>query len=315
MARIKVSVVTPCFNEAANIENCVNRVRQVFEQSLPAYEYEHVLVDNDSSDNSVEIMKQLAKSDHRVKVLVNSRNIGPFRNMAVGLRRTTGDLVIPMIPADLQDPPESIPALIEALTSDIDVVYGIRKNRQENFLMRAARSAYYKIVRASGGSSTPPPHAGEFLVARRNIIDAVIPALGSYPYIRGLVAQATDRKATIEYEWGVRVHGKSRNSIPDLIDQALNGIVSTAKAPIRIALLFGLLAAMGGIAYGVVTAILFSIGAVHADPGVPTLIVATAIFGGFQLLFIGLIGEYIVSVHSEVRPSPEAIQVESINFD
>lgn len=311
----KITIVTPCFNEEANIEVCVARVRAVMETQLPEYDYEHILCDNASTDGSRAVLRRVASDDSRVKVIVNSKNVGPFRNMATGLRAATGDLVIPMIPADLQDPPETIPELVAALTDDVDVVYGIRKNRREGVFMRWARNSYYRLVRAAGGDASPPPHAGEFLLARRSVIDAVIPALGSYPYIRGLVAQATERTAIVRYEWGVRTNGKSRNSLPDLIDQALNGIVSTARAPIRVAMFLGIFLAIAGILYGIVSTILFVTGAVQADPGIPTLIVAVTLFGGIQLLFLGLIGEYVVSIQSEVRPSPRAVQVERINLD
>lgn len=314
MSRQKISIITPCFNEEANIEACVARVRAVMEQRLPDYDYEHILSDNASTDGSREKLRAVAAADSRVKVLINSKNVGPFRNMAVGLRAATGDLVVPMIPADLQDPPESIPDLVAELTQDRDVVYGVRKNRRESFAMRVARDSYYRLVRAAGGAASPPPHAGEFLVARRSVINSVIPALGSYPYIRGLVAQATERYGTVEYEWGQREHGKSRNSVPDLIDQALNGLVSTARAPIRVAMFLGIFIAAAGMLYGLVSVILFASGLVHADPGIPTLIVAVTFFGGLQMLFLGLIGEYVVSIHSEVRPSPQAVQVERINL-
>lgn len=310
----KISIVTPCFNEEANIEACAARVRTVMQTQLPEYDYEHIFSDNASQDRSREIFRSVASQDDHIKVIVNSKNVGPFRNMANGLRVASGDLIIPMIPADLQDPPESIPDLLAALTDDIDVVYGIRRNRRESLPMRWARNGYYRLVRASGGEASPPPHAGEFLLARRSVVDAVIPALGSYPYIRGLVAQATERYAVVEYDWGVREQGKSRNSIPDLIDQALNGIVSTARAPIRIAMFVGIFLAVAAIIYGIVSTVLFATGLVEADPGIPTLIVAVTLFGGLQLLFLGLIGEYVVSIHSEVRPSPRAVQVERINL-
>lgn len=315
MSPTKISIVTPCYNEEANIEVCVSRVREVMETRLPEFEYEHILSDNASTDDSRARLRAVAAADSRVKVLINSKNVGPFRNMAIGLRATTGDLVVPMIPADLQDPPEAIPDLVAALADDRDVVYGIRKNRKEGLAMRVARDSYYRIVRAAGGAASPPPHAGEFLIARRSVIDSVVPALGSYPYIRGLVAQATERYGTIEYEWGMREHGKSRNSFPDLVDQALNGLVSTARAPIRIALFLGTFIAAAGMLYGLISLLLFAFGAVHADPGIPTLIVAVTFFGGLQMLFLGLIGEYVVSIQSEVRPSPQAVQVERLNLD
>lgn len=311
---MKISIVTPCFNEEAAVDDCALEVARVMQTKLPDYEYEHIFCDNASVDRTVDKLRDLALTDSHIKVIVNSRNVGPFRNMANGLKNSTGDLVVPFVPADLQDPPNVIPMMVAALSDEIDVVYGVRTNRKEMFLMRKARNIYYRIVKSSGGEGTPPPHAGEFLIARRHVIDAVIVALGSYPYLRGLVAQTTQRFTTVPYEWGIREHGKSRNSIPDLIDQALNGFVSTAKTPIRWALFSGVILSIIGVITGFVNLGIFIFGSVNTTPGIPTLIVGMFFFGGLQLFFLGLIGEYVMSVHSEVRPGPGMIEIEKINF-
>ena len=311
---MKISIVTPCYNEEDNVERCAAEVARVMAEELPDYEYEHIFCDNASVDTTFDKLKVLAAQDSRIKVILNSRNVGPFRNMANGLRSTSGDLVVPMVPADIQDPPSAIPEMVAAMTPTVDVVYGVRANRRENFLLRMARSFYYALVRSNGGSETPPPHAGEFLLARRQVIDAVIGALGSYPYIRGLVAQTTKRFAIVPYTWGVREHGKSRSSLPDLVDQALNGLVATAKAPIRLALILGIIFSIGGIVAGIVNVGIFLFGSVDTSPGIPTLIVGMFLFGGVQLFFLGLIGEYVMSIHSEVSPRPRMVETARINF-
>ena len=312
---MKISIITPCYNEEANIEACAKAVADVMAESLSDYDYEHIFCDNSSTDSSVSVLRKLAATDSRIKVIVNSRNVGPFRNMANGLKSASGDLVVPMVPADIQDPPSAIPDMVAKLVDGVDVVYGVRTNRKESIVMRKARDTYYAIVRASGGTGTPPPHAGEFLIARRHVIDSVLGSLGSYPYIRGLVAQATQRFDTVPYVWGLREHGKSRNSIPDLVDQALNGIVSTARTPIRWALMLGVVASIAGVIAGIVNLSIFIFGSVETTPGIPTLIVGMFLFGGVQLFFLGLIGEYVVSIHSEVRPSPQMVEIERLNFD
>jgi glycosyltransferase involved in cell wall biosynthesis len=311
---LKISIVTPCFNEEDNVERCAAEVARVMAEELPDYEYEHIFCDNASVDTTFDKLKVLAAQDSRIKVILNSRNVGPFRNMANGLRSTSGDLVVPMVPADIQDPPSAIPELVAAMTPTVDVVYGVRANRRENFLLRMARNFYYALVRSNGRFETPPPHAGEFLLARRQVIDAVISALGSYPYIRGLVAQTTNRFAIVPYTWGVREHGKSRSSLPDLVDQALNGLVATARAPIRLALILGIIFSLGGIVTGIVNVGIFLFGSVDTSPGIPTLIVGMFLFGGVQLFFLGLIGEYVMSIHSEVSPRPSMVETARINF-
>ncbi|MGV8884451.1 MAG: glycosyltransferase family 2 protein [Microbacteriaceae bacterium] len=311
--RKMISVVTPCYNEEGNVEACAREVSRVMRDDLPDYDYEHLFCDNASTDATVDTLRTLAEADSHIKIIVNSRNVGPFRNIANGLRSVSGDLVVPMVPADVQDPPAVIARMVEKLTPKLDVVYGIRANRRENVLMRAARNAYYTALRSSGGS-TPPPHAGEFLVARREVIDAISGAGGSYPYIRGLIAQTNPSYDIVKYEWAVRSVGKSKNSIPDLIDQALNGLVTTARTPIRWALFLGLVFALVGVIVGIVNLGIFLFNGSEAAPGIPTLIVATFLFGGVNLFFLGLMGEYILSIHSTVRPEPPMFERERINF-
>jgi glycosyltransferase involved in cell wall biosynthesis len=308
-----ISIVTPCFNEEDNVDSCAAEVAKVMREQLPTYDYEHVFCDNASTDGTVAKLRVLAADDSRIKVIVNSRNVGPFRNIANGLRSVSGDLVVPMVPADLQDPPAVIPDLVAKMGSGIDVVYGIRGNRKENIFMRLARNSYYSALRASGGS-TPPAHAGEFLLARRDVIVAISEVAGSYPYIRGLISQTNPRFESVRYAWAKRGAGKSKNSIPDLIDQALNGVVSTARTPIRWALFLGILFALIGVIVGVSNLVLFLVHGSAAAQGIPTLIVATFLFGGVNLFFLGLIGEYILSIHSSVRPEPPMFERERLNL-
>jgi glycosyltransferase involved in cell wall biosynthesis len=314
MTRQKISIITPCYNEEGNVAACVAEVARMMATDLPEFDYEHIFCDNASTDGTLVALRELAAADSHVKVIVNSRNVGPFRSMANGLKSVTGDLVVPMIPADLQDPPSAIPGMVALMTPDVEVVYGIRKNRRESVIMRAARNSYYLALRSSGGA-TPPAHAGEFMLARREVIDAITGVGGSYPYIRGLVAQTNPRFETFVYEWARRDVGKSKNSIPDLIDQALNGIVTTARTPIRWALFLGLVFAFVGVVIGIVNLVIFLVNGSTAAAGIPTLIVATFLFGGVNLFFLGLIGEYILSIHSNVRPEPPMFERERINFD
>jgi len=308
-----ISIITPCYNEEGNVERCAAEVKEVFESQLLDYDYEHIFCDNSSIDGTVEVLRHIAATDPHVKVIVNSRNVGPFRNIANGMRNVSGDLVVPMVPADVQDPPVVIPQMVRLLTPDLDVVYGIRGKRKEALPLRVGRRFYYGVLKLSGGT-TPPANAGEFMLVRRHLIESINAAGGSYPYIRGMVAQTNPRFATVTYPWGERTVGKSRNSIPDLFDQALNGIISTARTPIRWALLLGMLLSVVGIVTAIVNLVLFLTGQTGAEQGVPTLIVATFFFGGLQLFFLGLIGEYVVSIHASVRPEPPMYDRERINF-
>ena len=310
----KISIITPCFNEELSIKNCVDEVRRVMETELSNFEYEHIFVDNSSSDQSVTILKEIAATDMRVKIIVNSRNVGPFRNMWNGLKNVSGDVVIPMIPVDLQDPPSVIPKMVAEWEKGFMVVYGIRSERLEGFLMRKIRATYYRLIRRFSGADIPL-NSGEFLLADRRIIDSILEIDDEYPYIRGLIAQAGAKSSRIEYVWQKRKEGKSKNNLVSLIDQALNGFISTSRVPARLIMLIGFIFSFLALLSAAAMFLMFIINPVRPALGIPTLIVSGLFFGGLQLLFLGIIGEYVLSVHSQVRKRPPMFELEKVNFD
>jgi polyisoprenyl-phosphate glycosyltransferase len=311
---VKISILTPCFNEETTVRLCAEAVAEVMRGPLADYDYEHVFCDNASTDLTVDILREMAAEDPHIKVAVNSRNVGPMRNTVNGLQYLSGDLVVPFVPADLQDPPDVIPELLAALTSNIDVVYGVRRDRQESLHLKISRGLYYRLSAFISGGTTPPNHAGDFLLARRHVIDAVVGTSGGQSYLRGLIAQTEPRYATRPYTWRVREHGKSKNSYLALIDQAFTGLLSTAKSPLRWAMPVGIAASVFGILYAVATAVLHVVGVGSGDPGIATLIVGVFMFGGLQLFVMGVVGEYVLSMHRSVNPPPPVIERERINL-
>jgi polyisoprenyl-phosphate glycosyltransferase len=310
----KISIITPCFNEEQNIQECHERLLQTMKNLLPDYDYEHIFADNSSTDNTVGVLKQIALQDKRVKIIVNSRNIGPFRNMWNAMKSATGDAVIPLLPADLQDPPEIIPQFVEHWESGDLIVYGVRKNRQESIVMKVLRNIYYRIIYRFA-DAVIPRNSGEFLLADKRVIKSILDVDDTYPYIRGLIAQTAVRASSVEYNWQRRKHGKSRNSLIDLLDQAINGFVSTSRLPARIALVFGFFLSFMGILGAVTVVIMTIIGSQNTLAGIPALLVAVFCFSGFQLLFLGIIGEYVLSIHSHIRRAPSMFEIEKVNFD
>ena len=310
----KLSIITPCFNEELNVESCAKAVRQMMEDSLPQMEYEHIFADNSSSDQTVKILRKLASIDTRIKVVVNSRNVGPFRNMWNAMKHASGAAVIPMLPADLQDPVNVIPQFVERWVSGDLVVYGVRTNRQESIIMRIARNVYYRVIKRFA-SAVIPINSGEFLLVDRLVLDSVLAVDDQYPYIRGLIAQTGVKSSSISYTWVRREKGKSKNSLIQLMDQAINGFVSTSRVPARLALLAGFLFSFLGFTGGLFTLINTIISGNHYPMGIPTLIVSGLFFGGLQLFFLGIIGEYVLSIHGQVRKIPAMFEIETINFD
>jgi glycosyltransferase involved in cell wall biosynthesis len=310
-----ISIVTPCYNEQDNIVPCYEAVRAVFAKSLPDYDYEHVFCDNASSDGTVAALRALAAKDARVRVIVNARNFGPFRSTFNGLMSTRGDAVVVLLAADLQDPPELIVEFVHKWEAGYEVVYGIRQTREEGRVMRSIRRLYYWTV-SKFADIHIPPNVGEFQLVDRVIIDALRGCDDHYPYIRGMIANCGFRAAGVPYVWKARKRGFSKNRLYHLIDQGLNGLVSFTNVPLRLGMLAGFTLAGLSILYSLVMLVLnlLHTGGI-APPGIPTLIVALFFFSGVQLLFFGILGEYISAIHCQVRKRPLVIERERINFD
>ena len=307
------TIVVPCFNEENNVEICALELKKVMVELLPQYDYEHIFADNSSTDSTLIKLRELAKIDKRIKVISNSRNVGPFRNMWNAMKSATGDAIIPLLPADLQDPPDVIPEFVKNWEKGFLVTYGIRSNRQESLLFRILRGTYYRIIRKFASESIPI-NSGEFLLADRKVIDSILAVDDQYPYIRGLIAQTCVSSTSVKYTWSKRERGKSKNSFLSLIDQAINGFVSTSRVPARLALLGGFILSLLGVGYAIVTAVLVLFTSISVPVGIPTIIVGIFLLGGVQLLFLGLIGEYILSIHGQVRRIPPMFETERINF-
>jgi polyisoprenyl-phosphate glycosyltransferase len=309
-----ISVVTPCYNEEANIAECYEAVKAVFERQLPGYDYEHVFCDNASADRTVDILKEIAAKDRCVKIIVNSRNFGPFRSLFNGLMSTSGDAVVVFLPADLQDPPEVIVDFLRKREEGYEVVFGIRKQREENLVMRTVRRVYYRLV-SRMANITIPVDVGEFQLVDRKVVEALRQCDDYYPYIRGMIADCGFRSAGVEFTWKARKRGLSRNRFYDLIDQGLNGMISFTNVPLRLCMFLGFGVAMLSFLYGLFALV---VNIVYyrqlALPGIPTLIVAMFFFFGFQLLLFGVLGEYISAIHSQVRKRPLVVERERINF-
>jgi glycosyltransferase involved in cell wall biosynthesis len=312
--RKRISIVTPCYNEELNVRACRDAVRQVFQSALLAYDYEHIFCDNDSKDATPGILRELAAEDPHVKVILNSRNFGPFRSTFNGILSTSGDAVLCFLPADLQDPPELIPEMVRRWESGYEVVYGVRATREEGLGMRGIRRLYYRLV-ARLAEIEPSVNVGEFQLVDRCVINALRAFDDYYPYIRGMIASCGFRSVAVEYAWKARAKGRSKNRLYHLIDQGLNGLVSFTNLPLRLCSLFGLTLSCLTLLYGAVSLILNVIYYRQvAPPGIATLIVALFFFSGIQLFFLGFLGEYVGAIHSQVRKRPLVIERGRLNF-
>jgi len=310
-----ISIITPTFNEELNANECYMVLRKLFDTELPEYEYEHIFADNGSTDGTVGILRELARNDRRVKVIVNARNFGPFRSVFNALLSTSGDAVVVFMPADLQDPPALIPQFVRLWEAGNEIVYGIRKDREEGVLMRIIRRIYYQTVSHLSEISIPP-EVSEFQLVDRVIIEWLRKCDDYYPYVRGMIANCGFRATGIPFTWTARKKGFSKLRLYHLIDQGLNGIISFSNVPLRLCMLAGMLIAALSLLYATLTGVLSIIYFRElAAPGIPILIVALFFFGGAQLFFLGLLGEYVSAIHSQVRKRPMVIERDRINFE
>ena len=312
IARKTISVVSPCYNEEGNVRTCFETVARIFRETLPDYRLEHIFVDNCSTDRTQEILREIAAEHPDVKVIMNARNFGVFRSSFNGLRYATGDAIIVMLPVDLQDPPEMIPEFVKLWESGYEVVAGARSTREEGFFLRHARGLFYGIINRLSDVELVPA-VGEFQLIDRRVLDAVLMHNDHYPYIRGIIASVGFRRIIVPYTWRARKAGLSKHKLGSLTDIALNAIFAFSRAPMRFCTLSGLVIATVCILFSLLGVLLYLI-APHAAPrGTTTIIVALFFLSGIQLLFIGMLGEYITAIHNQVRGGPMVIEAERLN--
>ena len=307
-----ISIVTPCYNEEDNVNELYNQVRVVFE-SLPGYEYEHIFIDNASKDNTVSILKELATSDSRVKIIVNSRNFGHIRSPYHALLQANGDAVILMV-ADLQDPPKMIVDFIRKWEEGYKVVLGVKSKSHESPIMFAVRKMYYNFINKVSEIELTKNNTGFGLYDHR-IIEILREIDDPYPYFRGLITDIGFESYKIEYVQPVRKRGITKNNFYTLYDIAMLGITNHSKVPLRLAAILGFtmsaLSFLGAIVYFIAKLLFWN----YFTVGMAPLIIGLFLFSSVQLFFIGIIGEYIGSIHTQILKRPLVIEKERVNFE
>ena len=309
-----ISIVSPCYNEEDNVAECHRVIQELFEGPLKDYQREHLFIDNCSTDRTVDILREIAQDDPAVRVVVNSRNFGVYRSTFNGLKYATGDAVMAMLPVDLQDPPDLLPEFVQLWENGYEVVAGARSTREEGFFMRTARKAFYRIVNALSDFEIAPD-VGEFQLLDRRVMDALLEHKDQYPYIRGIIASLGFKRIIVPYTWKERARGKSKHSFLQILDMAMTGIFAFTRAPMRACTIAGVVISLASIAFSIATVALYLIDPAIAPRGTATIITALFFLSGIQLLFIGMMGEYITTIHNQVRGGPMVIERERINIE
>lgn len=306
-----ISVVSPCYNEQENVAILYEQVKQQFEL-LPNYKYEHIFIDNYSTDNTANILKEIAQKDKNVKIIINSRNFGHIRSPYYAMLQAKGDAVISLV-SDLQDPPELIPTLIQKWEEGFKIVAGVKKQSEENFLFFRLRKIYYNLVTKLSEVPLIKNFTG-FGLYDKVVIEHLREVKDNYPYFRGLICEIGFEKALIEYNQPVRKRGITKNNFFTLYDIAMLGITSHSKLPLRLATMSGFITAFLSLIAAIVYLILKIINWYSMPMGQAPLVIGLFFFASVQLIFIGIIGEYIGNIHTHVMNRPLVVEKERINF-
>ncbi|MDC1008432.1 glycosyltransferase family 2 protein [Gammaproteobacteria bacterium] len=311
--KYKISVITPCFNEGLEVKNCYLAVKKIFDTDLIKYDLEHIFCDNSSTDDTIDHLKAIAASDPSVKLILNSRNFGILANTYNGVMASDGDAVIMFMPVDLQDPPELIPNFVKYWEEGYEIIYGIRQERQENFFLRNFRHLCYRLISIFSYIDYPPD-VGDFQLVDKMIINHMRKLEDNRPFLRMLPFEIGGKKIGVPYKWETRISRKSKNSFYQLIDQGLTGFIAFSVAPLRICLISGLFIGFFSFLYLMYIFIGTISGLLINEQGIPTIIIAIFFFGGVNLFFLGMVGEYILSIFFNARKSPVVFERERINF-
>ena len=305
-----ISIITPCFNEKENVQELYDRIRQVMKEL--AYDYEHIFIDNASTDNTVEILRGLAAQDKRVKVIINTRNFGHIRSPYHALLQASGDAVIGMA-SDLQDPPEKIPEFIRKWEEGYKVVIGVKTSSQESGLFYLLRSLYYRVLRSFSDVRLIDNFTG-FGLYDRKVIEILREFHDPYPYFRGLIADIGFDIARIGFDQPRRKRGISKNNFYTLYDLAMLGVVSYTKVPLRLAAMFGFFSGAMSFLVGLVYLIYKLVDWRNFSLGLAPVVIGLFFLGSVQLFFLGIVGEYIGQIYTLSVRRPLVIEKERINF-
>ena len=308
----KISICSGAYNEEGNIQILYERVLEQLKK-IPQYDYEFIFADNKSTDNTREVMRRIAANDKNVKCIFNSNNFGALRSGYNTYLHATGDVIIALV-SDLQDPPELIPQFIEKWEEGYDVVCGVKSKYYGSFLSSTLRKIYYYLLNSISEVPLIQSFQG-FALYDRKVIDAMKQYHDAVPYIRGLVSEIGFKRCEIPYEQTERLHGRSSYNLLSYYDFAMTGFINHSKLPLRLAVFSGII--IGFISFLVAMAYLL-LKLIYWDTfsfGLAPLIIGMFFFGSIQLIFIGIVGEYIGAIWTQVKNKPLVIEEERINFD
>ena len=306
----KISIVTPTFNEEQNIKLLCDKIKIEF--SKLDYDYEHIVIDNNSTDNTVPILRKICLDDKNLKVIVNNKNYGHLKSPFYGLMQATGDAVI-IISSDFQDPIDIIPKLLQLWKKGHKVILNQKISSDENFLIFNLRKFYYKLISKLSEIQLPENTTGSGLYDRK-VLDTLKDIKDPMPYVRGLIAEIEGDIAFVKFSQPKRFFGKSKNNFYTLIDLAFLGFVKHSKLPLRFMMLFGFFISFVSLLVSVVFFMYKILFWNSFQLGIAPIVIGFFFISAIQMILIGLLGEYISITLAHVRNLPLVIEKERINF-
>ena len=308
----KISILIPCFNEEDNVVPISEAVIEVLERDLSTYDYEIVFIDNCSTDLTRPRLRQLCSANQKIRAIFNAKNFGQFNSPYYGLCQTTGDCAI-CVCADFQDPPELIPQFVHEWEQGAKIVCGIKTSSRENPFMYWLRGRYYRIIHRIS-SIEQIEHFTGFGLYDRSFLEVMRDLHDPTPFLRGIVAELGGKRVDIPYEQAQRKHGKTHNNWYSLYDAAMLSFTSYSKVPLRVASIGGFVLSVLFILIAIALFVVKLVNWQAFAGGQASILMLILIVGSITLFFLGLLGEYIMSVSQRVMNRPLVIEEERINF-
>jgi len=306
-----ISIVSGCYNEEGNLQEFHDRILAVFKK-FPNYAYEIIIADNCSTDNSRTIIRQIAEQDKQFKAIFNANNFGHIRSPYNALLQASGDAIVALC-SDLQEPPELIEDFIKKWEEGYLVVCGVKPKSKESLLMFLVRRFYYRLLSSCSELHQIQNFTG-FGLYDRKVIEALRKYHEPYPYFRGLISEIGFKRAEVPFIQAARKHGKTKNNFITLYDMAMTGFVNHTKLPLRLAAFLGFVVAGLSLIAAIVYLIYKLLYWNQFNVGLAPLVIGVFFFSSVQLIFIGIIGEYIGAIWTQVKNKPLVIEEERINF-
>lgn len=308
----KVSILIPTYNEIENVENLSAAIAGEMGK-LPQYDYEIIFIDNDSKDGTRDVLRKMCGRDHRIKAIFNAKNFGQNNSPYYGLTQTTGDCAI-MMCADFQDPVEMIPKLLQEWENGYKIVSAIKTTSRENKIMRFLRTCYYKTIKKFSDVEQIEHFTG-FGLYDRSFIQIMRDIKDPTPFLRGIVAEFGFRRKELPYEQQKRKAGRTKNNFYSLYDVAMLSFTSYTKIGLRLCTFVGFAIAFGSFCIALLYLVLKLLYWNTFVAGTAPILIGMFFLGAIQLIFMGILGEYVLSINARVMNHPLVIEEERINFD